>query len=704
MGVRDLIQQGDFVAAASAAEEVCRDDTATLQDWLALGHLRLQLKRPEAALATFNHCTSLSPDEPQAANGAAHALCLLGRHDEALQRLQQQLLATPEHLETRVNCAYVTETLGHYSEAIEQYSAALEHSADDYRARFNRAGLLSRYARYDEALADYDVLVEQWPQNVPAWYNRGECLLKMRRFDEAAEDCGRAIHFAPNHVRAMMCRAVALACGGRISAAQALFESAWALDREVASAYGQHGENLAAVPDARALRVQHEFSRFNEADWSGYDNFVAAVAYCAVDTEAHYGALSIAFPTMYAPLDADSSASIHAAISRAIARDAVVSAITFTAGRERLRIGYLSSKFRASAAIVLMGGILAAHDRSRVEVFTYAVGIDDDSVERAMVRNDADCFVDLSALDDVAAAERIRRDHIDILIDLNGYSDETRPGILAQRVAPVQIEWLGHMHSLYAPWVDYRFADHIAEPEYGTLKPPEARIFLPPSFYSYDERRRPRKIDHRSALGLPNAAFVFCAFNTIAKLEPRVFKAWMEILARAEGAVLWLLDPGEIAKVNLLKVAAASGISALRLVFAPRRAHHVHMQRFGAADLYLDTFAHGAHTNALDALHAGVPMLTMAGDSLARRVGASLMTAVGLERLVVADIRSYIETATTLAANPDEMRALRTHLASRLDAANPFASAVLARRLERAFEIIIERVRSGLPPADFDLD
>ena len=138
--------------------------------------------------------------------------------------------------------------------------------------------------------------------------------------------------------------------------------------------------------------------------------------------------------------------------------------------------------------MLLTAGLFAAHDRTRQQVYGYALNSDDGSPERQRARAEFDVFVDLSRDDDITAAQRIADDGIDVLIDLNGYADEGRPGVLARRPAALQVSYLGHMHSLFAPWMDYRFTDRLSEPEDWGFPLCEARAYLPGCGFPYGAR------------------------------------------------------------------------------------------------------------------------------------------------------------------------------------------------------------------------
>ncbi|MGR8918311.1 MAG: O-linked N-acetylglucosamine transferase, SPINDLY family protein [Gammaproteobacteria bacterium] len=687
--------------ALAQAERRCRAPGADASDWAGLAQLRLSSGHQREALAAFDQAEQLRPGMPAVSNGAAHALILLGRAPEALARLRQQLGVTPHDVDTRVNWAIVAESLGRADDALEQYGVALSLRPGDYRARLNRAALHMAAGRLDESLADYGELIMQHPDAAAAWYSRGECLLKLRRFRDAHVSCERALALEPGHVRAMLCGAVARALDGDTEAAQAGFERAWALDPAAVARYGEAAAWSADIPDARAIRLLDLFSRFDDCDWSQYDAYVELVQRCADDAPQRRTDPSLAFFAMYSPLAPAAQVALHRAVSRTL------SVTPAPAGRPRerghIRIGYLSSRFTYTAHSILKGAVFATHDRNRFEVFAYALNTDDGSAEFARARQDADEFVELATLSDADAAARIRADGVDVLVDFNGYSNEARSEILAHRAAPLQVCWMGHMHSLMAPWVDYRFTDRVSEPEDRALGGDEGRVFLPPSFFLYDDARAPAAVTPRADAGLPEDAVVLCAFMGTKKIEPRVFGAWMAILRRCDDAVLWLLDPGERGRGNLAEAARAAGVSPARLLFAPALPHGRHLERLGAAELYLDAFVHGAHTTALDAFYSGVPMLTLKGETWCRRVGAGMLTALGQDSLIVDSADAFVERAVELARDRAALQGLRASLVASMAQDRPFATATVLPRAERAFEQMVARARDGMAPADLDV-
>jgi predicted O-linked N-acetylglucosamine transferase (SPINDLY family) len=369
---------------------------------------------------------------------------------------------------------------------------------------------------------------------------------------------------------------------------------------------------------------------------------------------------------------------------------------------ERLRIGYASADFRNHATAHLAAGLFERHDRARFEVVGYSFGRDDGSDYRRRVAGAFDRFVDVQALGAGEAAGRIAEDRIDILVDLMGYTQHSRPAIFAHRPAPLQVSYLGYPGSLHAPFIDYVVADRtvIPPPDRGWFG--EAVVWMPGSYQVNDDRQRMEAVPPtRPACGLPEDAFVFCSFNQTRKLERPMFAAWMRILAVTPGSVLWILAGHPRAQANLRSAAASAGVDPERLVFAEVVDKAAHLSRHRLADLFLDTHTCSAHTTASDALWAGLPVLTWPGDSFAGRVSASLLKAIGLPELIVASLRDYEQTAIALARDDQRLRALRARLEANRVTMPLFDTTGFTRQLERAFEEMCARGLRGAPPAGF---
>jgi predicted O-linked N-acetylglucosamine transferase (SPINDLY family) len=325
------------------------------------------------------------------------------------------------------------------------------------------------------------------------------------------------------------------------------------------------------------------------------------------------------------------------------------------------------------------------HDRSRFEVIGYSLGADDGGAERLALAASLDRLVDLRELDDIAAATRIHADGIDILVDLKGYTSGARTAILAQRPAPIQVNFLGYPGTMGVDFIDYLIADPIVVPLDRQAFYDERIVHLPDCYQPNDARRHDAIVPRgRAAFGLPETGFVFCCFNAPWKLTPILFTLWMRLLAATSDSVLWLLGAGGPAADNLRQTAADHGVAPERLIFAGNRPPEEHLARQHAADLFLDTLPYNAHTTALEALWAGVPVITCRGRSFAGRVGASVLEAAGLPELVCANLAAYHELAARLARSPADLAQLRDKVARARHTARAFDTARYARDFEAA--------------------
>lgn len=352
----------------------------------------------------------------------------------------------------------------------------------------------------------------------------------------------------------------------------------------------------------------------------------------------------------------------------------------------RLRVGYLSSDFCSHAVSILTAELYGLHDRARVEVYGFDWSNDDGSPLRARVLAGFDHHVRIHELSDEEAAHLIRSHEIDILVDLHGLTLGARPNILSYRPAPVQVTWLGLPGTTALPQIDYVIADpFVLPPElepYFTEKP----LHMPRTFQVNDRERRIGKRPTRADCGLPEDAFVFCAFNNNFKITQDVFLTWMRILQRVPDSVLWVVSDNEQVQTNLSRQAELAGVPAARLHFAGRALPADYLARFQVADLFLDTIPFNGGTTASDALWAGLPVLTCSDRTFSARMAGSLLHAVDLPELVTFNLQDYEDKAVALAQDRPRVEAMKRQLVDNRLTCALFDTPRFVRDLEDAFD------------------
>ncbi len=675
-------QRGQFADAAQLAQQVLAADPNNITALHLSSLLALAAGRNDTAIDILDSAIRLGDQAAELYATLAEALRRAGRPDEAIAQYQRALALEPDNAETIYNCANVLLRLGNHTEALAGYDRALAIQPNLVQAMHNRGNALFELQRFDEALADYDRTLAVNPRFVMAWSNRANALLQLRRYEDALAASARGLEIDARHVASLSVRA------------NVLFE----LRRfaEAAEAY----DRLLVVDPAYPYALGRAFyCRLLCCDWTDYDRTVALVASKVAAGER------AAPPFMF--LNMADSPEQQMQCARTFSRDRHPAAVDpmWRGGRYRhakIRVGYLSADFRHHPMAYLMVGLFERHDRSCFETTAFSFGPDPQDEFRKRLEGAFDRFIDVRTKRDGELAQLVREHEIDIAIDLMGYTNNGRPGILAFRPAPIQVNYIGFAGTLGADYIDYIIADRFVIPVASRRFYTEHVAYLPDTYWPTDASPTiAETAPTRSELGLPETGFVFCCFNQSHKIAPGIFATWMRLLRQVDGSVLWLVEDDVDAARHLRQEAERHGVAATRLVFAPRVALTQYLARLPLADLLLDTLPFNAHTTASDALWAGVPVVTCAGSSFAARVAGSLLRAVGLPELITDKMADYEALALKLARDPRMLAQVRAKLERNRQRCPLFDTDRFRRHVESAYQTMWERHQRGEPPSDF---
>ena len=592
------------------------------------------------------------------------------------------LRANPRHWQALYLLGFIHSQRGQYDEAERLIGQALQLNPQSPDAWYNRGCALQPLQRHGDAVSCFDRAVALKPDYDEAWTNRGVALLALRRPAEAVESFSRALALKPLDREALSNRGTAFFETKRYEAASADYDALFRLAPDFPYAVGNAALGRAYCCDWRFIEQDRE--RLHTGLQAGH----AVVS-------PHASTLIVGDP-----MDQLRAAQVW------VAQRCPESPAPFWKGEryrhDRIRVAYLSADYHSHATAYLAAGLFEAHDKARFETVAISFGPDDSSGMRERLAKAFDGFIDVRDKSDSAAALLLRDMEIDIAVDLKGFTQDARPGILAFRPAPVQVNYLGHPGTMGAPYIDYLIADRHVVPDGHERFYSEKIVRLPDSYQCNDRKRRiAERTPAREDEGLPDTCFVFCSFNGTFKITLEMFDIWMRLLKAIEGSVLWLLDDNPAAVRNLRREAEARGVSVQRLVFAPRRGLEEHLARHRLADIFLDTLPCNAHTTASDALWAGLPVLTCTGDTFAGRVAASLLSAVGLPELITESTAAYEALAMTLARDTSALSARRAKLAEQRDIAPLFDTEWFTRNLESAYVTMWQRAQSGMPAESF---
>ncbi len=640
-------QQGQFDLAEVLYREILLQQPRHFDALQLLATIALQRGNAQEAVDLFDRALTIKPDSVNALNNRGNALRDLTRLEDALVSYDMALKVKP-------------------------------HSAELLN---NRGAVLRDLQRFDEALACYEVATTARPDYAEAFYNRGVMQRQLKRHLQALESFEHALAIDPGHAEALNGRANTLLDLKRLEEAQ--------------EAYGRL---LKLKPDCEFIHGTWLHTQLKICDWLDAERLISEMERCVEQGDP----VSPPFPF----LALSNNPVLHKKVAeRWTSKKTLVSQplppLVKYPRHDKIRIGYFSADFHNHPGSYLMAGLFEAHDREQFEIIAFSFGpLTGDEMQKR-VSAAFDRFIDVRAMSDKEVALLARRMEIDIAIDRKGYTQDSRPGIFALRAAPIQASYLAYPGTLGGDFIDYLIADPIVIPEADREHYSEKIAYLPNCYQVNDVKREiADKHDSRAELGLPEAGFVFCCFNNNHKILPKTFDSWMRVLKQVPGSVLWLFEDNPTAGINLRKEAERRGVNGARLIFATRMPLAEHLARHRAADLFLDTLPYNAHTTASDALWAGLPVLTLLGQTFAGRVAASLLNAIGLPELITRTAEEFEALAIELATNPVKLAGIKQKLADNRLTTPLFDCQGFTRDLECLFAEMYRRYQANLAPDD----
>jgi len=654
------------------------------ETWVSRANLLLELKRYDDAFGSYDKALALEPRQAGAWLGRGHAFFELGRHDDALAAYDKALAIDPELAAALLGRGNVFFEANKDHQASDAYERALAFEADLAGAWVGRGNVLFRLTRYEEALAAYKEALTLEPHLGDAWLGAGNVLFELKQYDGASSAYDGALERKPDLAAAWLGRANVLFGLKKYEEAVAAYDNA-----------------LARKPDLIGVEGLRLHAKAQLCDWSNVEGESRHLVSAIKGGKPNTG------PFQFLVVSSSPEDQLQCAKLWAAARFPLVASPLWQGERydhERPRIAYLSADFRQHPVAMCMEGVIECHDRSLYEITAVSCGPDDGSDLRRRLQASFERFIDVQTNSDEQIAKLVKDMEIDILVDLMGYTTDSRTGVFARRPSPIQVNYFGYPGTMGAAYIDYLIADRVVAPSSHEAFYAEKLVYMPDCYQINDAMRSiSTKSVTRADIGLPEDAMIFCCFNNNYKITRDVFESWMRILAKAENSILWLLEENSSAVVNLKREAERCGINPERIVFAQRMALSDHLARHRLADVFLDTLPYNAHTTASDSLKTGVPVLTRIGEAFAGRVAASILNAVGLPELVVETTQAYEELAIELATHPKKLIEIKKQLADNISTKPFFDTQRYTRNIETAYMTMYRRYQMGLAPEKIDV-
>ncbi len=362
----------------------------------------------------------------------------------------------------------------------------------------------------------------------------------------------------------------------------------------------------------------------------------------------------------------------------------------------KLRIGYISPDMYNHPVGLLMAPIFEKIDHNAFETHVYALRHIDDQVQER-IDSAVDKYHNLDGLSDQQIADYIYQDQIHILVDLAGFTNSGRPGVLSRRPAPVQVHYLGYPGTMTRRLVDYQIAhpSRVTEEDYD-----EALAFLPETFIASEGFPKPEKIPTRIDLGLPEDKFLYSFFGASYRIDQEVFSAWMHILKQVPNSALMIQNGEEEVQNRLRGYARAYGVDDSRIYFTNwgLLSEHWHHQ---LSDLWIDGWHVSSGTASIVGLWTGTPLLCWKGDSPQSKTAAGVLTGAQLPEFIASTKEEYVARAIHWGKNPEELKELRAQLQQRTTQMPLFQVERFTKYLEQAYSQMWSRFEKGLTPKSF---
>ena len=599
-----------------------------------LGNALVEKRQLDEAIVSYQRAVQLQPDHARAHYNLGNARLETGRHDQAIAAYQSAIRCQPEYADAHYNLGIARQANGQPNEAITAYRQAIRFKPDYVAAHTNLGNALKDIGQLDEAIATYRRAMALNPNLPETYYNLANALKDKKQVDESLAAYGTAIALKPGYTEAHVQLGNALKDMGQLDGAIAAYRQALRLKPDFAEAHGNLAFTLTFHPGYDARMIGEENRRWNQQHAEPLKQFIQ-------------------------PHTNDRNPD------------------------RRLRIGYVSPDFRDHVVGRNLLPLLRQHDHGPWEIFCYSNVPRPDALTEQL-RQCADVWHSIVGWSDSQAADLIRQDRIDILVDLTLHMANNRLTVFARQPAPVQATFAGYPGSTGLDTIAYRLTDpYLDPPGLNDQFYSETSIRLPDTFWCYDPLGTELAVN---TLPAPTAGHItFGCLNNFCKVNEQVLRLWAQVLKTLDRSRLMALCPEGSHRQLLLDMLQREGINSDRIELMAQRPRLQYLELYHRIDVGLDTFPYNGHTTSLDSFWMGVPVITLVGQTVVGRAGLSQLTNLGLKEFIAQTPEQYIQIAADLAADLPRLAELRRTLRGRMQASPLMDAPRFARNVEAAY-------------------
>jgi protein O-GlcNAc transferase len=667
-----------------------------------LGMTLWNLGQRAEAVVCFRRVVALQPDNAEAHHTLGDTLKEHGQISEAIGCFQQALRIKPDMAKTHHNLGVAYQHQGQLAEAIASYHRALQIQPDFAETHHNLGAALNALQQTDEAVTCYRRALQLQATYVPVLNNLGNALVSRGELAEATVCFRRALELQPNLAEAHNNLGNVLKDQGHWAAAISCYQKALRLEPNLAWSYSNLGTVWQAqgkLDEAfsccqRALHLQPHNAPFHlnlGSVLKDQGRLTEAIA-CfqqALDLDpdyAHAHSNLISTHLYYPGNDAATLYDMHRAWNQRHAEPLtqfIQPHANNRSGQRRLRIGYVSPDFSYHPVGRFLLPLLTKHDRTCFEVFCYSsVKVADEVTSQC--RQHADVWRNVAAFSDEKLAGTIRKDQIDVLVDLTMHLAGNRLLVFARKPAPVQVTYLAYCGTTGLDTMDYRLTDpYMDPPGQNDSFYAEKSVRLPNTYWCYQpvgQMAVPNVLP-----SLQNGQLTFGSLNNFCKVTEPTLEAWSRLLDATPGTRLLLHVPEGRCRERVQELFVRRGVSPDRVQFLGKVSLADYLQTYQRIDVALDPFPYVGGTTTCDALWMGVPVVSLAGSTAVSRGGLSILSNIGLANLVAHHIDEYVGIARDLAGDLPRLRSYRATMRDRIQGAPLMDASQFTRNVEAAY-------------------
>ena len=668
--VISLFNSGKFIEAKEIAKKILRLDSNNSSIMEILCLINLKLENLIDAHKYISDAMKIKKDY-LSHNYLGQVYYKMKNYDEAINNFNISIKLNNNVHVTYVNRGSVFEDLEEFEKAIEDYKKAIEINPKAYQAYNNIGNIYTKIGKFDESIKNLQIATLS--NEFLPFYNLGCLFNRLNKNEEAIKSFNKSIELNPTHISSYRNRAYTNL---------------------------RFKKFILAINDYKKIKDIHEesddgtylFCKSIINDWQDYEIFINEIIKKIKN--------KIEIQPFYLLSLLDDCNLQKACCENYILEEKKTNFKINFLKNKKIKLGYFSADFNNHAVTRLLRDVLKFHDREKFEINCFYFHPYKHDKETKIIKEYSDNFFDLKNYRANEIVTFARDLNLDIGIDLMGYTEHHRMSIFQERVAPIQINYLGYPGTIGKEFMDYIVADKVLIPEDFKKYYLEKIIYLPDCYQPQYELIDTSNIDFDDKFDLSEEKFVFSNFCNSYKITPFIFNAWMKILKNVKNSILVLLENDEVSKINLMKEAKKLAIDETRIIFSKRTTYEKHIERFKHVNLFLDTFPYNGHTTSSEALKSNLLVVTLQGKNFQSRVSASIINNLKLNQLITNDIEEYIKLSVELANNSNKYNELKKQLKNNLNIESVKNNKIYTKNLESAFEKVYKKKQNNLTNED----